>query len=263
MMINVLEIIAIRPNYYKILISNNDKEETIVISENVLIKNNLLSPREITDKEYKLITKVKDEEVIFEKALRFIDYKMRSISEVKKHILKSTQDEAVINRVITRLKQSQYLNDDLYVKTYLNEKIDFDLVGPRYIKDKLIQKGIHYDLIEQNLITFSDELQYGKIVELIKKETRYPIKSPVRKAYVSLKQKLVNKGFSLNVIESALLSNIDLIESAIDEENLLQNEIDGLTKRNPIVNRDDKNKMTKKLLSKGYDYELIKKLMKG
>ncbi|MBN2604486.1 MAG: RecX family transcriptional regulator [Bacilli bacterium] len=261
-MIEVTQIIAIN-HQYKVVIMQDDKEETITVPESVLTRLNIFSPRVISLSEYHQITKELDEDILYEKELHFIDYKMRTISEVKKHLQKSTKDEEVINKIITRLKKNQYVNDDLYVKTYISEKIDFDLVGPAYIKQKLILKGIHYDLIDQNIISFSDEMQFDKVFELIKKETKYSIKSPFKKAYVSIKSKLIKKGFGLHIVESAMLSNIDLIKSVIDEEQLLEKEIRDIKKRTSLETWEEKDKVIQKLLYKGYDYELIKKLLKG
>jgi regulatory protein len=262
-MIKVIEIVAINQNRYQVVIVQNDKEETITVPESVLIRTNIFSPRVISLSEYNQITKEVDEDILYEKELHFIDYKMRSISEVKKHLQKSTKDNEVINKIIARLKKNQYLDDDLYVKTYISEKIDFDLVGPAYIKQKLILKGIHYDLIDQNLIVFTDDMQFDKVFDLIKKETKYAIKSPYKKAYLSIKSKLVKKGFSIQIVESAMLSNVDVIKSVIHEEELLEKEIRDIKKRNPLQTWEEKDKAIQKLYQKGYDYELIKKLLKG
>ncbi len=257
-MINLIEITKSKGNRYKLIINNNSVEEKHIVSENIIIKYNLLSPRELSQFEYKTIIKVKIEDVLFEKALVFIDFKMRTISEVKKRLRKEVADEELINKVIKKLKDKKFLNDDFYVETYLNEKIEYDLVGPRQIKEKLISKGIHFDLIDQHLIKYEEKYQYDKINTIIKNEIKYKIKKPYKKAYLSLKQKLVNKGFSLNIIESSLLSNKEEIQEMIDELPLLKKELTKLLKKYDINKYEDKNKVIKSLLSKGFDYQLIK-----
>ncbi len=261
-MINLLEIKRTKRNRYLLIISIDDQEEKHIVSENIIIKYNLLTPRELSKYEYKTISRVKIEDLLYEKALVFIDFKMRTISEVKKRLRKEVEDEELINKMIKRLKEDKYLNDDFYVKTYLNEKIEYDLVGPRNIKDKLIQKGIHYDLIDQHLIKYEEKFQYDKIDQIIKNETKFKIKKPYKKAYLSLKQKLVSKGFSLNIIESSLISHASEIKEVIDEEPLLKRELDKLIKKYDLTKFEDKNKVIKALLSKGFDYELIKKSVK-
>jgi len=261
-MINLLEINKIKGNRYLLIVSNNNIEEKHIITENIIVKFNLLNPRELTKKEYNAISKIKIEDVLYEKALVFIDFKMRSISEVKKRLYKEVKDEALINKIINKLKTNKYLNDSLYVKTYIDEKLDYDLVGPRYIKEKLILKGIHYDLIDQYLIKYTEELQYSKVFDLIKMETKFKIKKPYKKAYLSIKQKLVNKGFYINIIESSLISNKDEIMKMVDELSLLKIELKKLLTKYDIDNYEQKDKVIKSLLSKGFNYELIKSNLK-
>lgn len=262
-MIFLEEINKTKKNRYLLKIRKNEELETYIVYENTIIKYSLLSPRELSDKEYLVIKKDKTVDQLYEKALKYIDYKMRTISEVKKHLSKEVKDTEVMNKIIAKLKRNAYLNDDFYAKTYINEKIDYDLVGPRYIREKLILKGVHYDIIDSNLLNYKEEFQFDKVFELIKKETSYKIKKPYKKAYMSLKQKLVNKGFSLGVIESSLLSNTDLIKECIDEDDLILREIDKLKKKYDFNDYSDKNKAIKSLLSKGYNYETIKEHLKG
>ncbi len=258
----LIEIKKTKNNRYLLIINHHGQEEKQLVSENMIIKYNLLTPRSLSDAEYKTISEVKTEDLLYEKALAFIDYKMRTISEVKHRLKKEIEDEQLINKIIKKLKTDNYLNDDLYVQTYINEKLDYSLVGPAYLKEKLILKGIHYDLIDQHLIKFSEQKQYEKVAEIIKNETKYKIRKPYKKAYLSLKRKLVNKGFSLNIIESALISNKALILDAIDEEPLIIKELALLTKRYDLTKYEDENKIIKALLNKGFNYELIKKSMK-
>jgi len=261
-MISLVEITKSKRNRYRLIISNNGTEEKHVVSENLIIKYNLLTPRELSNYEYKTITKVKIEEILYEKALVFIDFKMRTISEVKKRLRKEVEDEDLINKMIKRLKKDKYLNDDFYVKTYVNEKLEYDLVGPGYIKEKLILKGVHFDLIDQHLISYTEKYQYDKIDQLIKNETKYKIKKPYKKAYLSLKRKLVTKGFSLGIIESSLISHSDLIKEMIDESPLLERELSVLKRKYDLSKYEEKSKVIKALLNKGFDYELIKKHVK-
>ena len=261
-MINLVEIKKTKRNRYLLIISNNDIEEKHIVSENLIIKYNLLTPRELSSYEYKTISRVKIEDILYEKALVFIDFKMRTISETKKRLRKEVEDEELINKLIKRLKKDKYLNDDFYVKTYINEKLEYSLVGPANIKEKLILKGVHYDLIDQHLIKYTEKYQYDKIAEIIKNETKYKIKKTYKKAYLSLKRKLVTKGFSLNIIESSLLSNIDKIKAVIDEEPLIKKELVTLVKKYDLAKYEDRSKVIKALLNKGFDYELIKRSVK-
>jgi regulatory protein len=259
-MIKIVEIIAKRNSRYQLNILKEDKPVKHILSEITMFKYDLFRPKEITLKQYNDIIKTAEYDLLFIKALNFISYQMRTISEVKKNLRKSTEDEKTINNIIKELKEKKYLNDDKYVLEYVTQKIEFDLVGPRYIKEKLIGKGIHFDLIDSHLVKYKDEDQYDKVYQLIVNATKFPIKKPYNKAYMSLKSKLVNKGFSMNIVQSALISNKELIENAVEEDDLLIKDFEKLLKKYDKNEYEDKNKIIKSLMSKGYNYQLIKKL---
>ncbi len=257
-MIKVASLKKRKNDTYIIEISKQGTVEQHIITENTIIKYNLLTKDLLSTEEYKRIIKDNEYELLYLKAINFISYQMRSISEVKKHLKKDTKNEALINKIVSELKLNKYLNDKYYVTEYVNQKIEYDLVGPRYIKDKLIKKGIHFDLIDEQLKKYNENIEYDKIYQIIHKDIRFKQKKPYQKIYLSLKQKLVTKGFSLNVIESALLSNKDDIKAMIDEDELLQKEIKKIGFKYDLNSYEEKNKLIKKLMLKGYNYENIK-----
>lgn len=255
----VTQIKKLRKGQYVVIIEGI-KTETIIVTEDVLIKCNLLSPRTITDQELRTLKKENDDSMLYQKAIHFIDYQMRSISEVKKHLKKNTKDESKIKHLIDKLKDQGYLDDIRFTEQYVLEKMEYDLLGPKSIKQKLIDKGIHYDLIDTELIKYTDELQYQKIYTIIEKETKYKIKKPYKKVVESIKRKLVSKGFSLNIIDSSLTSYQDRIKQVCDEENMLQRDFEKLSSGVDISNFEQKDKIIKKLLQKGYSYQAIKNM---
>jgi len=259
-MIKLVEIKAKKNNHYQLTFNIEQKEETHLVSENVMFKCNLFKTRELEKKEYKDIIHNILYDNLYMKAIHFISYQMRTISEVKKKLKKDTTDSALIDSVITELKNKRYISDDQYVKEYITQKIEFDLVGPRYIKEKLIGKGIHFDLIDKYLIQYEEKHQYDKVCKIIENETKYPIKKPYTKVYLSLKTKLINKGFAANIVESSLQSMKDQIKQAVNDDDLLLSEFKKLQKRYDVSDWNDKDKVVKSLMSKGFDYQRIKRL---
>jgi regulatory protein len=256
----VTSIKKLKNNHYIVIVEENNKEQTILVTEETLLRCNVISPRDITDQEYKLLKSTKDVDLLYDKAIHFVDYQMRTISEVKKHLKKSTVDEKAINQLIDKLKSQGYLDDIRFVKEYVTQKIEFDLIGPKAIKQKLIDKGVHFDLIDAELIRFTDEMQYQKIYQLIEKETKFKIKKPYLKAIESLKRKCISKGFKLSIIDSSIASFKDKIEEACDETDLLIKEFDKLSKGVDISNYLEKDKLIQKLRQKGFAYQSIKNL---
>lgn len=260
-MIDIIEIKKLRGNRYLVKVNKNNQEYIHIVTEDTILNHNLLGPKKLTDSVYKEIIKQGEIDLLYSKALFFIEYQMRTISEVKKHLRKSTRDEIVIEDLIKKLKDQGYLNDKHFTKEFIQEKIEFDLIGPKQIKEKLISKGIHFDLIDEFLVTYKREYQYDKVETLLQKETKYDFKKPYIKVVNRLKTKLISKGFSLSVIEEVLEANKELIASKVNELPLIEKELKKLKKQYKIKDYKEKDKVIKKLMSQGFSYDLIKKVL--
>jgi regulatory protein len=230
-----------------------------ITTMHLIMRYHLEEGQTLSQEEFKRFIKDNEQELLYNKALHFISYQMRTISEVKNHLNKYSTDQSVIHTIIQKLKDAHYLSDSEYVKEYMSEKVEFDLVGPLYIKSKLIQKGIHYDLIDSALIQFTDDVQFEKITTLIEKDIRYKIKKPYRKYIQSLQRKLIQKGFTLDIIDSAILAKQEDIMDQIDDMPLLQEDLKKLFKQHDVSIYKEKQKIIQKLLQKGYALPAIKR----
>ncbi len=108
------------------------------------------------------------------------------------------------------------------------------------------------------MINYNENIQFDKVYELIHKELKYKQKKPYQKVYLSLKQKLITKGFSLSIIESSLLSSKDDILEKIDSLDLLKKDFYKIVDKFDLSVYEEKSKLIKKLMSKGHNYDLIK-----
>lgn len=143
-----------------------------------------------------------DYDVFFNKALKFLSYRPRSIFEVREYLLKKDISPEILERVLHRLAELDFINDKAFGKWWIEQRSNFQLKGQRLIKLELQRKGIARELIEK---LFSDntagidenglaEKLALKKFERLKNLPEFEIK---RKLYASLAQ----KGFSFEVIE--------------------------------------------------------------
>lgn len=255
----VVKITKKRNDSYQIIIETNNEETTYIVAENTIVKYRLLEGKEFNQKELKEIIENSEYEILYLKSIHFISYQMRTISEVKKYLNKYTKKESVINKVISELKTKKYLNDLDFVTHFVEEKQSYDLVGPLYIKEKLVKKGIHYDLIDAALENYDIDLETEKICLLIDKELKYPFKKNYQKVKLSFKQKFSSKGFHLSAIECAIGEKKELITQNIDEDSLIINDIIKLRRQFNLNELGEKQKVIEKLLQKGYSYWTIKR----
>ncbi|QMS84301.1 RecX family transcriptional regulator [Candidatus Xianfuyuplasma coldseepsis] len=260
-MIKITNITSAKQEQAVLEVQENQVTHHHVVSMHFIYTHHLEIGQELPTAFYRQLVQENEYDQLYNKALHFISYQMRTISEVKKHLGKSTSDESVIQTIVDRLKKDHYINDATYVKEYVSEKLEYDIIGPIKIKEKLIQKGIHYDLIDSELQRYTETLEYAKMEDFIRKDIRYTIKKPYRKYIESLKRKAINRGFHLHVIDSAIVSFKDDILEQIDDRELLQKEYCFLRKTHDIDHYDDRQKLIQKLLRKGFNYDRIKELL--
>src|SRR5262245_37132094 len=74
---------------------------------------------------------------------------MRSVAELKRLMRNRCPDEAIINHVVTRLKDQKYLNDSNYAAAYSAFRRDNQKFGPRRIITDLKIKGVHGNVIQK------------------------------------------------------------------------------------------------------------------
>ena len=230
---------------YLIILDN----ETLKVNEEVLINNNILYSKKLSNKDIK---KIKEETVYYEnysKALKMINRKMRSEKEIRKSLKDISKEE--IDKIIDKLKEINLLNNEVYAESYVNDKINLSLDGPYKIKKELELNDIESEYIEKALEKFTQDLIDEKLEKLINKK----LKTNKDTEYI-FKQKialyLLNLGYSKEDINSHL-ENIKIDNSNLEKEmekiyNKLKTKYEGYTL---------KNKLKQKLYLKGFNNDEI------
>ena len=90
-----------------------------------------------------------DEHSLYDYAIGALSRRMRSVAELKRLMRNRCGDEAVIDRVVARLKDQKYLNDSNYAAAYSAFRRDNQKFGSRRVITDLKNKGVHGDVIEK------------------------------------------------------------------------------------------------------------------
>ena len=179
-----------RNNIYEIALSNNEK---ISLYDDVILKYELLLKKEINDNELKDILFFNSKIESYNIALKFLNTKLRTEKEIKKKLI--SYDKEVINYAIERLKNEGYINDNLYIKSYVNDEINLKMSGPNKIIFDLKKLGFNEINILDYINTFEEDIWLSKINKYVIKK----INSNHNLSGFMLKQKLynelINKGF--------------------------------------------------------------------
>ena len=234
----------------KYQVYTTDSEEILLLTEDAIVNNRIIKGNSYSKDEFKKIKKSVDEVNIFDSILKFIDFKMRTEKEVREKLLTKTTEEKIINNIIKRLKELNFIDDERYTKIYIEQEIRKNS-GPKLIKYNLISKGINEELIDKYLNNLDENSQREMALNIGKNTLKSLAGEPINKQKEALYNKLTMKGYNTNII-NYVMNNIEYQDVDYDKLKALYEKIK--------EKENDKNKIIQKLLSKGYEYSDIKKL---
>jgi regulatory protein len=92
-----------------------------------------------------------------QKALHFLSFRPRSISEVRKNLADRDIPENVIEETITRLQENSFLDDQKFAQDWIANRKDFRPRSRSALRMELRLKGIPEDIIQTALEDVDDE----------------------------------------------------------------------------------------------------------
>ena len=98
------------------------------------------------------------DEVAFQAALRYLNYRPRTEAEIRKHLEAKGYSEVAIETTIARLQQGHLLDDRQFARDWVENQSTFRPRSHRALAFELRHKGISEEEIEQTLAeTVNDE----------------------------------------------------------------------------------------------------------
>ena len=175
---------------------------------------NLKVGRELSDGELKELQEESQFGKLYMRALEYCLRRPHSVKEVRDYLWRKTQptlrkgqtgmnnpvvySERVASRVLSKLQQKAYVNDDEFARWWVENRQLSKGVSQRKLTAELRSKGVYADIIAQTLekTDRTDEQELRKVIA--KKHRRY---AGDRQKFV---QYLVRQGFSYDDVVSAL-----------------------------------------------------------
>lgn len=190
---------------YKILLEN---DVALNLYDNVILNNNLLFKKEIDDELLEKLEKENEKEDIYYKVVSFISKKIRSKKEINEYLDKIDITFSLKEEIINRLESNLLINDEMYAKAYIHDKVYLSNEGPYKIKSNLIDNNIPSDIIEKLIYEIDQDEIKQKLEKLIIKR----IKGNSNKSNYILKQKImlemINLGYDKGHIEELINNNL-------------------------------------------------------
>lgn len=151
-----------------------------------------------------------DPQLIYQKylesAVRFLSFRPRSEKEVRDNLLKKKASSEIIDKVVNWLKEQRFVNDEEFVKWWIEQRGKFRPKGTRIIKMELIQKGIAQEIIEKLMANGEEnrEIELNMAKKIVKKKLPKYRSLEKREIYNKLGSHLARKGFDWDTIKKSI-----------------------------------------------------------
>ncbi len=234
---------------YKLVIEGLNEMQ---LYEETILKYELLLKKVVDDNLIDDILSYDKECETYYVALKFLKSRARSTKELQDILLKKGMDIYHVNRAINKLLLQGYLNDQSFVKSYINNQIITSTKGPFRIINDLVNKGVEEKVIIQEINCFTEELQIEKINKIIKNL----LKNNRSRGGNVLRNKIINDLISLGY-DSTIINKVIVDYKFDNDVEIAKKEYEKLYKRycRKYSGKQLEYKIKEKLYQKGLSYE--------
>jgi regulatory protein len=147
----------------------------------------------------------------FERAVKLLAAKPRSVAELRERLLrgKNTSEE-VVEAVIARLREYEYLNDERYAFSYASYKVKQRPLGRRRLERDLKLKKVGSKVAEEALeLVYAETPEVNLIDQAIEKRLRLRGRPKTRIEAKKLFDHLLRQGFEFELVSEKVRALFD------------------------------------------------------
>lgn len=184
-----------------------DNNEKLFLSYEVFIKSGLRKGDEISESRISLLIEENQTFYIKQKAFRLLGRRPHSSYELKIKLKQKGYNDILINEVIKQLKESNYLNDYEFAKSFTEEHIKNKLWGQRKTEAELFKRGVNREIISRIINEeFSDSNQFDNAFKLAGKKYKALLKGNTssEKMHSKLISFLITRGYDYDIVKRAV-----------------------------------------------------------
>lgn len=238
-------------NKYELTLKDNTK---LLVYTDLILEYNLLIRKNLDTNTLKEIKSANLKLEYYYKTLKYLK-NIKCTSDIKNYL--KDYPSNIVDYTVQRLTKEGYLNDNNYIKSYINTKINLSNDGYYKIYYYLKNKDLDETIIKNYLNDIEDNIWLDKINKIVNTKLKSNTKYSNNLLISKIKTYLKTLGYQDYLINIAL-DNINLDTSKEDEKL----EKDYLKLFNKYKNKYEKNKLNYiligKLYQKGYDLDKVK-----
>jgi regulatory protein len=164
---------------------------------------------------------IDSEPTLYDAAVKILMRRAHSVSEMKRALIRRTDDEDLIQKVLTRLKQNGLIDDARYAKQFARHRTEIRHQGKYRVARELRARGVpdqHIEAAVDEAAATSDEA--AMVRQRIDRKLKFLRGEIDEKKIASLYRTLLRAGFSSDTIrrelERATTEDLPEIESSDD-----------------------------------------------
>lgn len=259
-MLTVVKISQGRGPYYQVEFSNGDK---LRLSEDTVVRHRLLKGQELDEKTLDEIKQESKEDLGFQLVLNYLSYQLRTEKEIRTYLKDKEIEGSDRQKIVARLKEMNLVNDLVYGESYVRTQMRLGDKGPRVLQQKLKQKGLKDEDIQQALYLYESEEQFQVALHTAQKALRKFHHSSQREVQQKIQQLLMTKGFNSDTSKN-VLAEIDFSDIQEQESDALTLQGDKLWRKNQRFEpAKRKQKVKQSLYQKGFQFDQIDAFIRG
>jgi regulatory protein len=152
----------------------------------------------------------------FQRAVKLLAAKPRSIEELRERLAERCSSKSVIETVIARLREYGYLDDERYAIGYASSKVRQQPIGRRRLEQSLARKKVDRAVADEALNqVFAETSEADMLDQAIAKRVRLRGRPKTRAEAKSLFDHLLRQGFPFELVSEKVraASKADLDEN--------------------------------------------------
>ncbi|MBB6455086.1 regulatory protein [Salirhabdus euzebyi] len=201
---------------YNIFIQDGKSDSyAFSVDEDLLVKYMLRKDLDLDDATIEMLKSQDEIHKFYSMCLNLLSFRIRSEKEIKDYLRKKEAEDEQIDKVVRQLKEEGYIDDQEFANVFVRSRMNTSSKGPLLLKKELFEKGVDPAKTEEGLKWYTTELQQRKLEKLVEKKLRSGSKKSLQQQLQTLQATLIQKGFSSDLVQMALL---EAKESWKDEE---------------------------------------------
>lgn len=183
--------------YYNIYI---DGKYELSLSELDLASSGIKTNQNIDEKKLEELKNTQTKSKSYNFAIRYLALRPRSSHEVNEYLVYRkgfTQEDS--DYTIHRLTNEKYINDQDFAEMWVRNRMLLSPKSERVLRLELVKKGVDKQLIDEALLSLSDQDKLDSIIEVINKKLRQQKFRDKQK----LTESLSRQGYNYSLIKKA------------------------------------------------------------